>query len=390
MSDSICFHNATVVTGYSLMENSCVYIKDGKIEDVFTERRFLNKRFSSDVRIIDTGHSYIAPGLIDTHIHGFAGFGTEDKSAGSILEMSKALAEHGVTAFNPTLYPSEPDNMIECIKAIVDAMGHETGATIMGMHLEGPFVSPQKAGALSPGAISPVNLELMDKLWDTSKGHIVNMTVAPELKNMRELALYCIKKNIILQAGHTNALYEHMLEGMQAGILHSTHLFNAMSQMHHRNPSAVGAILIHPEMSCEIIADGIHVHPDLIRLLARDKPADKIVLVTDSLKPTEQSCGTLIANGDEVVLHDGCFHRKSDDVIAGSSLSMIRGVKNLVSFGFPIETAVQFGSMNPAMVMHYAKRGSIMPGYEGDLIVFDKQFNVLATVIKGALRKNLF
>ena len=98
----------------------------------------------------------------------------------------------------------------------------------------------------------------------------------------------------------------------------------------------------------------------------------------------------MIANGDEVVLHDGCFHRKSDDVIAGSSLSMIRGVKNLVSFGFPIETAVQFGSMNPAMVMRYAKRGSIMPGYEGDLIVFDKQFNVLATVIKGALRKNLF
>ena len=390
MENSICFHNATVVTGYSLMENSCVLVKDGKIEDVFSERRFLNKRFSSDVRIIDVGQCFLAPGLIDTHIHGFAGFGTEDKSTDSILGMSKALAEYGVTAFNPTLYPSDPDNMLECIKAVVDAMGHEEGATIMGLHLEGPFISPEKPGALDESAISPVNFELMDKLWAAANGNIVNMTVAPELKNMRELALYCIKKNIVLQAGHTNALYQNMLEGMQAGILHSTHLFNAMSQMHHRNPSAVGAILIHPEMSCEIIADGIHVHPDLIRLLARDKPADKIVLVTDSLKPTEQSRGTLIANGDEVVLHDGCFHRKSDDVIAGSSLSMIRGVKNLVSFGFPIETAVQFGSMNPAMVMRYAKRGSIMPGYEGDLIVFDKQVNVLATVIKGALRKNLF
>ena len=390
MGESICFHNATVVTGCSLMENSCVYVKDGKIEDVFSERRFLNKRFSSDVRIIDVGQTYIAPGLIDTHIHGFAGFGTEDKSADSILGMSKALAEYGVTAFNPTLYPSEPGNMIECIHAIVDAMGHEEGATIMGLHLEGPFISPEKPGALSPSAISPVNLDLMDKLWAASNGNIVNMTVAPELKNMRELALCCVKKNIVLQAGHTNALYENMLEGMQAGILHSTHLFNAMSQMHHRNPGAVGAILIHPEMSCEIIADGIHVHPDLVRLLIRDKPNDKIVLVTDSLKPTEQSSGILRANGDEVIFKDGCFHRKTDGVIAGSSLSMIRGVKNLVSFGFPVETAVRFGSANPAEIMRYAKRGSIMPGYEGDLVVFDKQFNVLATVIKGSLKKNLF
>ena len=390
MGEAICFHNATVVTGYSLMENSCVFVKDGKIEDVFSERRFLNKRFASDVRIIDVEHAYVAPGLIDTHIHGFAGFGTEDKSADAILHMSKALAEYGVTAFNPTLYPTEPQNMTECIRAIVKAMGHEEGATIMGLHLEGPFISPEKPGALSPDAISPVNLDLMDQLWAAANGNIVNMTVAPELKNMRELALYCIKKNIVLQAGHTNALYENMLEGMQAGILHSTHLFNAMSQMHHRNPGAVGAILIHPEMSCEIIADGIHVHPDLIRLLVRDKPIDKIVLVTDSLKPTEQREGTLIANGDEVVFQDGCFHRKADGVIAGSSLSMIRGVKNPVSFGFPIETAVRFGSANPAEIMRYSKRGSIMPGYEGDLVIFDKQFNVLATVIKGSLKKNTF
>ena len=390
MEKALCFHNATVVTGYSLMENGCVYVKDGKIEDVFSERRFLNKHFSPAVRIIDIDKAYIAPGLIDTHIHGFAGFGTEDNSPDSILEMSKALAEYGVTAFNPTLYPTDPENMTGCIRAIVDAMGHEEGATIMGVHLEGPFISPEKPGALSPSAISPVNLDLMDKLWAASNGNIVNMTVAPELKNMRELALYCIKKNIVLQAGHTNALYENMLEGMQAGILHSTHLFNAMSQMHHRNPGAVGAILIHPEMSCEIIADGIHVHPDLIRLLARDKPIDKIVLITDSLKPTEQRTGKLIANGEEVVLQGGCFHRKADGVIAGSSLSMIRGVKNLVSFGFPVETAVRFGSANPAEIMRYSKRGSIMPGYEGDIIVFDKQFNVLATVIKGCLKKNSF
>jgi N-acetylglucosamine-6-phosphate deacetylase len=193
----------------------------------------------------------------------------------------------------------------------------------------------------------------------------------------------------VLQAGHTNATYENMVEGMQAGILHSTHIFNAMSEMHHRNPGAAGAILIHPEMTCELIADGFHVHPDLIRLLVRDKPLDKIVLVTDSLKPTEQRTGNLIANGEEVIYHDGCFHRKKDDVIAGSALTMINGVKNLMSYGMPVENAVKFASMNPAQVMKYSRQGALIPGFDADVVVFDKYCNVLATIIKGSIKKNI-
>lgn len=389
MSAPVCFHNATVITGFSVMENCSVLVQDGKIEDVFSEKRFLQKKFDSSVRIIDVEGAFVSPGLIDTHVHGFSGFGTEDNSPDAIIEMSRSLAQYGVTAFNPTLYPSQPDNMVESIKAVVEAMGKESGARIMGLHLEGPFISPEKLGVQRPETLSPVDMALMERLWEASEGHIVNMTVAPELKGMRELALYCIKKNIVLQAGHTNAMYENMVEGMQAGILHSTHLFNAMSQMHHRNPGAVGAVLIHPEMSCEVIVDGVHVHPDLIRLLVRDKSLDKIVLVTDALKPTEQKAGPLFANGEEVVYHDGCFHRKKDDVIAGSALTMIAGVKNLMSFGLPIENAVKLASMNPAQVMHYTHQGAIIPGYDADLVVFDKYCNVLATVIKGSLKKNI-
>jgi N-acetylglucosamine-6-phosphate deacetylase len=371
------------------MENCSVLVQDGKVEDVFSEKRFLQKKFDASVRIIDVEGAFVSPGFIDTHVHGFSGFGTEDNSPDAIVEMSRALAQYGVTAFNPTLYPSHPDNMVDSIKAVVAAMGKESGARIMGLHLEGPFISPEKLGVQRPETLSPVDMDLMERIWEASEGHIVNMTVAPELKGMRELALYCIKKNIVLQAGHTNAMYEHMVEGMQAGILHSTHLFNAMSQMHHRNPGAVGAVLIHPEMSCEVIVDGVHVHPDLIRLLVRDKSLDKIVLVTDALKPTEQKSGDLFANGEEVVYHDGCFHRKKDDVIAGSALTMIAGVKNLMSFGLPIENAVKLASMNPAQVMHYSRQGAIIPGYDADLVVFDKYCNVLATVIKGSLKKNI-
>lgn len=386
---AICLYNGTLLSGFSVMEDCAVYIKDGVIADVFNQRRFEQKKFKPDVRLVDVDGAYISPGLIDTHIHGFAGFGTEDGSTESILEMSKHLGQYGVTSFNPTLYSSEPDRMIEDIKAITAAMGKEEGAKIMGLHLEGPFVSPLKAGVQRPETIQNVNIDLMEKFWEASEGHIVNMTVAPEIKGMRELALFCLKKGIVLQAGHTNAEYSNMVEGMQAGILHSTHLFNAMSQMHHRNPGAVGAVLIHPEMSCEVIADGVHVHPDLFKLLLRDKPLDKIVLITDALKPTEQESGPLFANGEEVVFEGGCFHRKTDGVIAGSALTMIRGVKNLVEFGFNIGDAIRCASANPANIMKYRTKGQLIPGFDGDVVVFDKYFNILLSVINGIIKKNI-
>ena len=222
---AICLYNGTLLSGFSVMEQCAVLIEDGKIADVFSQKRFEKKHFEPDTRLFDVQGAYIAPGFIDTHIHGFKGHGTEDVSCDSILAMSKDLADYGVSAFNPTLYSSDEETFIKAIKAVTDAMGNEQGARIMGIHLEGPFVSPEKAGVQRPETIHGADLEMMERLWNASGGAIVNMTVAPEIKGMRELALYCLQKGIVLQAGHTNAMYENMVEGMQAGILHSTHLF---------------------------------------------------------------------------------------------------------------------------------------------------------------------
>jgi N-acetylglucosamine-6-phosphate deacetylase len=303
-----------------------------------------------------------------------------------MVEMSRLLVKYGVTAFNPTLYPAPGDLLVKAVSEVAAAMGRESGARIMGLHLEGPFISPHKLGVQRPETVSPVDLSYMERLWEAAGGHIVNMTVAPEIKNMRDLALYCIKKGIVLQAGHTDAQYENMVEGMQAGILHATHLFNAMSKLDQRNPNAVGAVLTHPEMSCEIIADGAHVHPDLFKLLLRDKPIDKIVLITDGLKPTAQKTGPFFANGEEVVFHDGLFHRKMDDIIAGSGLTMIRGVQNMVNFGFSLEDAVKTAGSNPAQIMRYRRKGTIIPGMDADLTVFDREFTIRAVLVEGELK----
>lgn len=382
MNSEICLHNATVLNGYSTMKNCAVLIKDYKIIDVFNETRFAQKNFKDSVKFIDVKGAYLAPGFMDTHIHGIGGFGTDDQSSESILKMSEILPEYGVTSFIPTLYSASREKMIKDIRSVVEAMGKEQGARILGLHLEGPFISPDRLGVQTPDSLSPVDLKLMDELWEAAEGKIINMTVAPELKGMRELALHCIAKGIVLQAGHTNATYEQMVEGMQARIMHVTHLFNAMSRMHHRDPGAVGAVFIHPEISCEVIADGIHINPNIIKFLLRCKPIDKLVLVTDSLKPTEQKSGTLIANGDEVYL-DECFYRKSDNVIAGSAMTMLKGFQNLISFGLTLEQAVQMSSVNPAHIMKQEHLGLIAPGYDADMVIFDKDFNNLYTIIKG-------
>lgn len=386
---TVCIHNGIVLSGLtSNTQRSAVLVEDSKIKDTFSEERFEKMKFGSEVRLIDAKGNYIMPGFIDTHIHGFKGHGTDTCTTEGILQMSKDLAQYGVTAFNPTMYSTSTEDMIKNIKAIVAAMGKEEGARIMGIHLEGPFISPEKLGVQRPETVKLPDIQLFERLWEAAQGHIVNMTVAPELKGMRELALHCIEKGVILQAGHTNAEYENIVEGIQVGILHSTHFFNAMSQLHHRNPGAVGAILIHPEMSCEIIADGVHVHPDLFKLLSRDKNMAQIVLVTDALSPTELKGEKLFANGEEVVFKDGCFHRKADDVIAGSALTMRKAIKNTVQFGFPLTDAVKFASVNPARIMKYTRKGILSPTYDSDLIVMDKLFSIKLVMIEGKIVKN--
>ncbi|MEA5033410.1 MAG: N-acetylglucosamine-6-phosphate deacetylase [Sphaerochaeta sp.] len=385
--------NGTIVTGSAKLQNCGLFIdSEGNIGDIFNMKRFQQKRFPPGTETIDVKGAFIAPGFIDTHIHGIGGFGTEDAKTESILGMSERLADFGVTGFLPTIYTDTTERMLASIEATVAAIGEETGATILGINVEGPFISSARLGAQNADGVKPVDLALFDKIIEAGKGHIVCMTVAPELKGMRELALTAIKRGIVLLAGHTNATYENILEGMQVGILHSTHFFNAMSRLHQRNPGTVGAILIEQDMQCEVIADGVHVHPELVKLLLKDKQVRNVVLVTDSLKPTMQQGGELLSNKEIAILsEDGAFHRADDpDVMLGSSLTMLQGVKNLVDWEVPIESAIQMATANPARIYDMSLMGRLTPGYLANIVVFDEDFIVKGLFIRGTMIRDNF
>lgn len=378
--------NANLSSGFATLKNCAIHFDgSGIIKDVFNMSRLESKHYGKDIKIYDAKNCIVTPGLIDSHLHGIGGFGTEDMKAESILGMSLALADCGVTGFLPTVFTDKMEDMIKSIEAIKNAMGRERGARILGINVEGPFISPNRAGAQPADCCKPVDIELFDRLMDAGGGKIVCMTVAPELKGMRELALHARNRGVILLAGHTDASYENFIEGMQCGILHTTHFFNAMKGLHHRNPGAVGAVLIQNDISCEVIADGIHVHPELVKLIVKLKPEENIVLVTDSLKPTNQESGDLMVNGEKALLdEEGVFVKASDhSILFGSALTLNKAVANLCEWGIDTETAVRMASENPARIYNFAKLGMILPGNFADISIFDSEFNAKAVFIGG-------
>lgn len=385
MNESYVITNANIISGFATLPNSGIFIENGKIADIFSMKRLDSKGYGSDVGEIDAKGLTVCPGLFDSHIHGCGGFGTEDMTIESILKMSEFLVQFGVTSFLPTVYPDSKESLFKSEEAISGAMGHEKGARILGINVEGPFISPKRPGALPVESLSAVDIDYFDEILRHGHGRVVCMTVAPELKHMHELALHAKSRGVVLLAGHTDATYENMMEGMQCGILHSTHFFNAMSRLHHRNPGAVGAIMINPDMCCEVIADGVHVHPELVRLVVKLKPAENIVLITDALKPTGVKEGKLFANGVEVVMsEEGAFVSAEDSsLLNGSALTLNKAIYNMKQWGIDPSISVQMASESPARIYGFKDLGVLVPGNLADISIFDDKFDAKVVFVGG-------
>ena len=333
---------------------------------------------------VDAHQAYALPAFVDLHIHGMGGFGPEQANANALLQLSNTLARQGVQAFCPTLYCARPDVMVSLLEKLTPALGNETGAHMVGFHLEGPFISPEKPGVMKPQDIAPANLADFEKIYQAAQGRISIVTLAPEVPGIDPIIDFCHKHHILVQAGHTNATYEQMQTAFKKGVQRVTHLANAMSGLHHRAPGVLGAVLANPEISCEVIADGHHIHPALLTLLLHAKPISQITAVTDALLPTHQPTGPFYANGEEVLLQQGVWKRKADGVTAGSALTMLEAFKQLIQAGYSLAQASACTSTNAA---HFAGFSAVLqPNSPANFVLLSSQFTLQSIYLRG---KNL-
>lgn len=364
------YSNALICEGGRIIEGA-LSVKDGFVSDIIPAGGALPKGENKDLN-----GSYIMPVFIDTHIHGFGGYGTDCLDGKELLKMSELLLRSGVGAFAPTIYPNEPKAMIKNIEAMAEYIGREKGAKIIGLHIEGPFISPKKLGVMKPEAAAKPDLDLMKAVYEASGGKICAMTLAPELEGIEKIIDFCLGRGIIPQAGHTDASYQEVLASGK--LRHATHLFNAMRGIGHREPGAAGAALLSGDFSFEIIADGVHVCPEIVKMALSLKDKSKVFLVTDALRPAGTRGG--FANGEEVSLKGGVFRRTSDGVVAGSALTMLKGAENLSEWGMGAGGAAMAAAENPAR-MYNLDFGVLKPGKRARFNIISKDFKLLETII---------
>ncbi len=335
--------------------------------------------------LLDVGDLRVVPGFIDLHVHGAVGH--DVSSNGGLCALSQYLGENGTTSFQATLGAAPLPVLERVIQEVRDAKLQ--GADLLGLHLEGPFLNPLKKGAIPGDCLLAPSLELARRWVDLSGGTLTQMTLAPELPGALSVVKYLRSRGVTPSAGHTGASFEQMQQGFQAGIKTVTHTFNAMEGFHHRNPGALGAALVSPKVFCEVIADGVHVHPGAIRLLIKTKRPDRVYVVSDGAPPTGMPPGRYKFMGQTVYLDDEKGCTLEDGTLAGSVIPLRAALGKLVELvKIPFEAALPFVTTNPAKVAGVDDRkGSLHPGKDGDLVVLDDDYGVVWSMARGRVLK---
>lgn len=376
-----CIYNGKIVLPDRIVENECL-IFDDKILSIQPE---CAKETNADAECIDAGGAYVLPGLVDIHIHGYLGEDASDAKPEGLKVMAEGVLKNGVTSFLPTTMTvslSELTAAFEAIRSVMETSKTWDGAEILGVHAEGPFINPSKKGA-----------QAADHILEPYAGFVLDnldimriITLAPEMDpNMRAIREIAKNSDVLISMGHTGADFNTALAGIAAGCHHSTHLFNAQSPLHHRDPGVVGASLVSDEVSCELIADTFHVNPGLYKLVSRMK-RENVNLITDCTRAGGLPDGTYSLGGQPIFVN-GIECRLEDGTIAGSVLKLNNAVYNFMQYAeVPLYEAVAAASFQPARAIHADDRkGSLLPGRDADIVFADDKMNILKVFRGGKL-----
>ncbi|MYL33934.1 N-acetylglucosamine-6-phosphate deacetylase [Pontibacillus yanchengensis] len=372
--------NGTIYTEQGKRENGSIFIDNGKIAS-------LNRnRATGEHQVIELPESYkIIPGFIDLHIHGAGGADMMDATPEALATISKRLAERGTTSFLATTMTQADENIEAALKNARTCIDHQTtGSEILGVHLEGPFISPGRAGAQPSEHIRKGSVDMFQRWQEAAGNHIRLVTLAPEEDNDYALTSYLKETGVVASIGHSDATYEQVNEAVEKGITHATHLFNQMRGLHHREPGVVGATMLNKAIRAELITDGFHVSPAMIQLTYQQLGRERLMLITDAMRAQCMPEGKYDLGGQDVFV-EGAMAKLSDGTLAGSILTLDQALKNTMIYtGCSLEDVIQMASYNPAKELGIQnKKGSIGVGKDADLVVLDDNNEVYMTLCKG-------
>lgn len=359
------------------IEKTDIWVKDSKIYKI-------GQNIIGNDCIIEGDGLFLSPGFIDIHIHGAGGFDTMDGSYEALNNISKAIAAHGTTAFLPTTMTCSIEDINKAMKAVKEAVERGTsGAEVLGVHLEGPFISKEAIGAQNPDFVLKPSVETFRKIADPYIDYVKEVTIAPELEGAEELIHYLKDKGIVASIGHTSAGYRKTIESISWGASHSTHLFNAMKGLHHRDAGVVGA-LFDTDITTEIICDGIHIDYPVIRIALNQKTTDKVMLITDAMMACCMKEGRYSLGGQAVIVEGGAARLESG-ALAGSVLTQDKAVRNVYkNTNYPLHEIIKMVTYNAAKHCKVEDRkGLIKEAYDADLVLFDEDINIKKVFLKG-------
>lgn len=377
--------SGAVVVSEGIEKKSDIYLKDKQIIAVTTEELPYDKE-------IDASGRYAASGFIDMHTHGAGGFDFLDNTEEAFIKISQEHAKHGATSIVPTITSSTKESMIEAAEVFGRVKGRNiNGANLLGLHLEGPYFAMSQKGAQDEKFIRAFDRdEYRDILEKTDS--VIRWTGAPELEGSEDFAKTLVQKGVLACIGHSDADSDITAKAFKNGFTHVTHLYSCTSTVHRKNAfryaGIVEAAYLNDDMSVEIIADGVHLPADLLKLVYKIKGPKKTALITDSMRGAGMADGPSILGGKkdglEVIIEDGVAKLPDRTAFAGSVASCDRLVKNMVRLAqVPLADAVMMASQTPAEILKIKGKGKIKPGYDADIVIFDKDINVYVTIVGG-------
>ncbi len=368
-----------LLRGKHIVEFPRITVEDGYIAAIATGEGSADHGFPE---------AMLVPAYVNLHVHGSAGHDVMEGTTEAMQVVGASLASHGVGAYYPTTVTSTIDETLRALDMIAKVIdrGPQPGSAVpLGIHLEGPFLSEAKRGVHPAKLLVPPSLALFDRFWDAARGHIRIMTVAPELPTALELIEHASQRGVCCSLGHSNAVVAEAAAGFHAGARTATHTFNAMRPLDHRDPGIAAYVLDNDALYAELICDGIHVDPIMVRLFYKGKGSDKAILVTDGMSATGMPEGRYLLGELEVEVANGrCTSAGSPGVLAGSVLTMDKAVRNFSEFtGASLAVSAQLASRNPATLMGLEHWGSLEVGREANMVALSPGGKILQSFRSG-------